>query len=70
MMKVKELIEFRGELENIIDGVVDVKITRNSIAIYVEFFVELKDLVKIKEYFGVENLYVEKQRDGVKIIVQ
>lgn len=70
MMKVKELIEFRGELENIIDGVVDVKITRNSIVIYVEFFVRLKDLVKIKDYFGVENLYVENQRDGVKIIVQ
>lgn len=70
MMKVKELINLKKELENTLGNVQDVRITSKSIIIYVECYVKLNDLLKLQEYFGVENLYVENQRDGVKIIVQ
>lgn len=71
-MEIKDLVEFKEELENIVGKISDIHIDTDDgfIVIYIKHGVTLTILSKLKEHFGVEQLYIGYYRSGVTVRVQ
>lgn len=71
-MEIKDLVKFKQELENICGKVNDIHIDTDDefIIIYVEYGITLTILSKLKEHFGVNELYIGYYKGGVTIRVQ